>query len=276
MTNLPKIIMKTPMTGYYSVIQFTPDRSRSESANVGVLLFVPEARYLATRTTNTNDRIRRFFGEDAPGIKVLNTLKRAVENRLRVESPRLQDRATLAHFLRLFANEISFTDLRAVRVVNPDLELAQLFHELVGGRTEREVVPPSEGLERVRRRLEMPDVAQKMERDIEVKIPILGETLPVDYAFQNGRFNLIQLREFRQSREIHLLKDASLAAVSGHYLYRHADPVRGDRQLILVASLGEEAMDHQDQLQQLFNDQHVLFFTDAEEEKLVHLIETAH
>ena len=32
--------MKTPTTGYYSVIQFCPDRSRLEAANVGVLLFV--------------------------------------------------------------------------------------------------------------------------------------------------------------------------------------------------------------------------------------------
>lgn len=31
--------MKAPTTGYYSVIQFTLDRSRFEAANVGVLLF---------------------------------------------------------------------------------------------------------------------------------------------------------------------------------------------------------------------------------------------
>lgn len=124
--------MKTPTTGCYSVIQFTPDRSRLEAANVGVLLFVPGANYLQTRMSSNNDRIRRFFGDDAPGIKTLNTAKRTVEKRIQVESSQLQERTALEHFLRLFANEIAFSELRSVRVTNPDVELAQLFDELVG------------------------------------------------------------------------------------------------------------------------------------------------
>lgn len=266
--------MKIPTTGYYSVIQFTPDRSRLEAANVGVLLFVPGMGYLQTRMSSNNDRIRRFFGEESPGAKTLNTLKRTVEKRIQVEAPQLQEQAALEHFLRLFANEIDFSDLRPVRVTNPDVELAQLFEELVGGRMEREPVLPSEGLERVRRRLEMPDLAPKLERNLEVEVPILGGPMPMDYAFQNGRFNLIQLKEFRQQREANLLKEASVTAVGGHYLFRHADPVRGDRQLMLVASLGEEAAEYREKLAQLFLDQDVLFFTDSEEEKLADLIAT--
>ncbi|MFZ4778082.1 MAG: DUF3037 domain-containing protein [Terrimicrobiaceae bacterium] len=130
--------MKKPTTGYYSVIQFIPDRSRLEAANVGVLLFVPGVKYLQTRMSENNDRIRQFFGDDAPGIKALNTVKRTVEKRIHVESSRLQERASLEHFLRLFANKIAFSDLRPVRVTNPDVELAQLFDEHVGGRTEQE------------------------------------------------------------------------------------------------------------------------------------------
>lgn len=266
--------MKTPTTGYYSVIQFTPDRSRLEAANVGVLLFVPGANYLQTRMSSNNDRIRRFFGDNAPGIKALNTVKRTVEKRIQVESSQLQERTALEHFLRLFANEIAFSDLRPVRVNNPDVELAQLFNELVGGREEREPVLPSEGLERIRRRLEMPDMASKLERNLEVEIPILGGPMSVDYAFQNGRFNLIQLKEFRQQREGNLLKEASVTAVGGHYLYRHADPVRGERQLVLVASLGEEAFEQREKLSNLFQEQDVVFFTDAEDEKLANLIAT--
>ena len=42
--------MSTVTTGYYSVIQYCPDRSRLEAANVGVLLFVPAGGYLRART----------------------------------------------------------------------------------------------------------------------------------------------------------------------------------------------------------------------------------
>jgi hypothetical protein len=266
--------MSTPKTGYYSVIQFIPDRSRMEAANVGVLLFVPGANYLKTRMCGSNDRVRRFFRDDAPGTKALNTLKRTIEKRLQVEAPHLQERPAMEHFLRLFANEIVFTDLRPVRVVNPAVELAQLFDELVGDRSEREVLPPSEGLQLVRKRLEMPDLANRLEHDVEVEVPILGAPMHADYAFQNGRFNLIQLREFRQNRESNLLKEASLTAVGGHYLYRHPDPMRGDRQLLLVASFTEEAQEYEGKLRQLFMDQDVMFFSEAETEKLGDLIAT--
>jgi len=59
-------------------------------------------------------------------------VKRTVEKRIQVESSQLQERTALEHFLRLFANEIAFSDLRPVRENNPDVELAQLFDELVG------------------------------------------------------------------------------------------------------------------------------------------------
>lgn len=93
-------------------------------------------------------------------------------------------------------------------------------------------------------------------------------------AIHPTRINLIQLKEFRQQREGNLLKEASVTAVGGHYLYRHADPVRGERQLILVASLGEEASEQREKLSNLFKEQDVVFFTDAEDEKLATLIAT--
>lgn len=269
--------MSTPQTGYYSVIQFTPDRARMEAANVGVLLFVPGTNYLKTRMSSNNDRVRRFFKDEAPGSKTLNTLKRSIEKRLQVEALHLQERASIEHFLRLFANEIVFTALQSVRVVNPDVELAQLYDELVGDRSEREPLPPSEGLQQVRRRLEMPDLAVKLEKDLEVEVPILSAPVHADYAFQNGRFNLLQLKEFRQNRESNLLREASLAAVGGHYLYRHPDPIRGERQLLMVASFTDDAGEYREKVEQLFHEQDVIFFTDAETDKLADLItNTAH
>ena len=50
--------------GYYSIIQYCPDLSRLEAANIGVLLFCPEVRFIRAKTSAGNDRIRRFFGTD--------------------------------------------------------------------------------------------------------------------------------------------------------------------------------------------------------------------
>lgn len=38
------------MKGYYSIIQYCPDLSRFEAANVGVLLFCPERAFLKALT----------------------------------------------------------------------------------------------------------------------------------------------------------------------------------------------------------------------------------
>lgn len=52
--------MKT-YKGYYSLIQFCPDLSRHEMANVGVLLFVPDRKFISARTNTNNERVRVFW-----------------------------------------------------------------------------------------------------------------------------------------------------------------------------------------------------------------------
>lgn len=264
--------MKKPCTGYYSVIQYCPDHSRQEVANIGVLLFVPSLPYLQTRMAPGNDRIRRFFGDGLVATKDINAMKHMVEGRISVEAGQFRTQEELERFLRLFANEIIFSELRSVRVENADAELAQLFEELVGGRMRREPPIPLPGMEQVRVRLQKPDVAGRLKTDVLVEVPVLGETLKADYAFQNGRFNLIQIKEFNQQRESDLLKEACRSAAEGHLIYRHPDRVHGQQQLVLVGSLREDGAESTDKLTKLFEEHEVVFFTDAQSEKLVELI----
>lgn len=50
-----------PAKGYYSILQFVPDLERSEGANIGVVLFCPDKRFLDVKVSHNNDHVRHFF-----------------------------------------------------------------------------------------------------------------------------------------------------------------------------------------------------------------------
>ena len=51
-----------PQKGYYSIVQYCPELSRFEAANIGVLLFRPVSGFLNVMTSGNNRRIIKFFG----------------------------------------------------------------------------------------------------------------------------------------------------------------------------------------------------------------------
>lgn len=117
--------------GYYSILQYCPDRSRGEAANVGVLLFVPECDFLKIRLTENNDHVLRFFGAKSFDDKWLSQAKLSAANRLLDEKALYRDSFNLVQFVQTFANELSFTDPRSVRVTNPEEDLDMFFSQLV-------------------------------------------------------------------------------------------------------------------------------------------------
>src|SRR6266511_5292009 len=109
-----------PETGYYSLIQYCPDPSRLEAANVGVLLFSPKHAYLKAITVRGNQRIRRFFGNHGHDWLRLNSFKKGVEERLQVESGNIRTLADLEAFIAKRASRLQITPPRSMRVTNPD------------------------------------------------------------------------------------------------------------------------------------------------------------
>ena len=269
----------SPCTGYYSVIQFCPDRSRMEAANIGVLLFAESLEFLDTRLVSGNDRIRRFFGNDFDlDLPSINAAKKMLEHRFEVERRELGQKAELELFLRRFANEIVFTPLRPVRVENPTVELAQLFEELVGSRVRRDpVVKAIERHPAIRQRFEQPDIASKLQRNVTTQIPVLGDELKADYGYQNGRFNLIQIKEFMQQQSGALIREAKSIAADGHLIYKHPDHRRQEQQLVIVACFSESALEHRDRIANLMAEHDVQFFPETEVDRLANIIlTTAH
>jgi len=233
--------MNAPATGSYCVIQYCPDRSRLEAANLGVLLFSPAHGFLAARLSQGNDRVRRFFREEAGDLAQLNAMKRQLEHAVAAAQEGIRTPEELREFAARFANELQISAPRPLRVENPEVELAQLFDELVGGRVRRDPVLAPPIAEALRRRFEAPDLAGKIRKDVSVVVPVIGEEITADYAFQNGRLNLIQAKSFVQQRTADVLREAYKTAVDGHLLFQQPTSDGIGQQLIVVGGFADDA-----------------------------------
>ena len=128
--------------GYFSLIQYCPDLSRLEAANIGVVLFCPERRFLAAKAAAGKDRIARFFGRESFDADRLNVAKRAFENSLRNQTDGLRTLEDFQRFIDTRGNDLVLTPPRSVKVTDPERDLAQLFSELVGGRARHQGQQP--------------------------------------------------------------------------------------------------------------------------------------
>ncbi len=221
-----------PIQGYYSLIQYCPDLSRLEAANVGVLLFCPEPHFLRARTTDSVQRIRRFFGSDDRDWNQIREAKTAVEERLEVEGEHFRTLQDLEKFIATRGNEIQLTPPRPVKVFHPEQDLELLFQQLVGGRARRKAVEPI--ARRLEESLAQASVAPFIRRDVTVTVRAFHRPLTVPFGFQNGRFNLIQPATFQQDRLSGTINRACRYAVEGRSLYENPDERLGELQLIVI------------------------------------------
>ncbi|MEZ4651953.1 MAG: DUF3037 domain-containing protein [Candidatus Eisenbacteria bacterium] len=213
---------------YYSVIQYCPDASRMEAANIGVFIAVPEMRFVRAKTSHGNDRPRRFFQLSTAERERLNAAKIAIERRVESSSEQFLRIEDVVRFVGSRGNEITLTPPRSMLVDDPERALDRLFAELVGGRPRREARRLKPILDRVFRR---PGVEEHVEFNGVFEIPVVRRELRVPYAFQNGRLNLVLPQEFT-SRPAALDKAMKLA-IEGDLLYRETE-YGVQRQLVVV------------------------------------------
>lgn len=241
--------------GYYSVIQYCPDRSRLESANVGVVLFSPELGFLDAKLVRGHDRIRRFFGSGSFDPRAVEAAKRAIANRLRHDRQSFTGIAGLEQFIATRANALSMTPARPMRVVNAAEDLKRLFTELVGGRVRKG--DPAEHWPRLEAIFRSQDLQDRVEFGRKVTLPVVGGTLTAPYAYRNGVVNLVKPVEFSPD-PAGARRSAMRLAVEGDLIHRHseAEPAR----LIVVPDFPPEMPDVADveaRIRDLFHDYHV-------------------
>ena len=118
-----------PTRGYYCLIQYCPDLSRLEAANIGVVLFCPDLSVLLAKVTENCERVERLFGARDWYQHIAARL--SIKDRVEVEAPNIKTLADLQHFARTRANQILITEPRPMRVGVTEDDLEQLFRELV-------------------------------------------------------------------------------------------------------------------------------------------------
>lgn len=262
----------TPAKGYYSIIQFCPDLSRLEVANVGVLLFCPERDFLRARTSSDNRRIRHFFGDSRLDWKRIDSFKRGIEDRLSVEHNHIRTLQDLEAFIATRANLLQITPPRPMKVYDPEKDLDQLFSELVGGRPR---VDQGMSLKRfLGQRISKAGLESKVRKDIRVVVPITGRQVEIPYGYRNGRLNLIKPAGFRTGDPDQAMNTACRYAVTGKSLFETPDPALGELQLIIVGEFGAGQLESREGVRRILDQHRVRLFTTAEVDRLIHEIRT--
>lgn len=224
--------MSSSNRGYYSLVQYCPDRSRMESANVGVVLFCPELDFLQIKFAIGNDRLRRFFGSPNFDAQSIKSAKLAITNRFRADGASFRTIEDLEHFINTRANALVMTAARPIRVDNAREQLHKLFRELVvDAEHDRPARQAKKALDAVFKR---PDLQSRLKFDQVVKVPIIGRELKAPYAYQNGALNLIKPQDF-PANEASASDTAMRLAMEGNLLWKHSQQeVR--TKLIVVSS----------------------------------------
>ena len=257
-----------PSIGYFSLIQYLPDPSRLEAANIGVLLFAPQLHYLKAMTVGDNRRIARFFGREGHDWVRVNSFKKGIEERVETENATVRTLEDLEKFIAQRANQFRITDPRAMKVRNPDKELRDLFAELVGGK-------PRTGRQRQsfrsfrRHQFAQAGLDRKLATDIRIEVPTFDREVAIPYGYQNGRFNLIQPARFESKEASQAISSACRFAVEGRSLYHTADPKLGQLQLIVVGQFLSRKANNRMLVQRILAENEVKLIASTEIEHLI-------
>lgn len=238
--------------GYYSLVQFSPDASRLEAVNIGILVYSSADGRLRVRIGRSNHRIRRFFGNQ--NWSFVNRAKKAIENQLTWQHfPSLDD---LKGYISKRANEIQITSPRPMRINDIEKDVDQLFSTLVG---EDILERRSRVNGNLTKRFVDAGVNDLVCKSVDVDIATLKKSIRVPYAYQNGRFNLISPVQFDPES---ILQKTGTNALEGKLIYGERHPAHGEMRLVVVANF-DQSIDRSTRgvVERHFEDNHVKLYS---------------
>jgi hypothetical protein len=101
---------------FYSVVQYVPDGSRAEAANVGVLLFVPSRHWLEVRVSPFLERVRQFFCPDDHELRRIELSVEAFKHRIELARAEFASESDPAQFVTARADATRLTPARVVMI----------------------------------------------------------------------------------------------------------------------------------------------------------------
>jgi len=226
--------------GFYSVIQYCPNRFRAESVNVGLVLLCPDPHEVRVRIAGKHNRAKRLFGMGRPEMDNLNLSLQGLKHRIESTASEFKCAEDLAAFAASRANDLRLTEPRLAKFQTIDDDLERLFLELVDARSTAnlaadspaEVLPPS--LSEVFYRLQQ---ESKIWRPGTITVPIYKRKLEIPYAYRNGVVNLIKPHVFPSSKRAET--QAAEFAINGDLIQKHK--INGEQQRLIIVSTQETA-----------------------------------
>jgi len=199
---------KTHEIGFYSLIQYCPDETVAEVANIGVLLFVPESGYVDARVTPTNQRIAQIFGGGTRKYDTLQRYKEGLSEWVKVEHRKFTTVEYAKKFLSSNANCIAFTPIRGIVCPSGgEKMLESLYTEFFPneGIMQSEKTPrtPSFGKKKFFKTLQErygKDIGSRLAILPELEIAGLDHRIQPAFAFQNDHFNIVFPQPFDAKR----------------------------------------------------------------------------
>ena len=226
--------------GFYSVVQYCPDRFRAEAVNVGLVLLSIEPHAVRVKMAASFDRAKRLFAIGKADLKTLKVSLDGMKARIESLASELKTADDLSAFAASRANDLRLTDPRLAKLNNIDEDFDRLFSGLVEVRSTAalayespaEVLPPR--LSEVFFRLQQ---EHKIWKPGTITVPIYKRKLDIPYAYKNGVVNLIKPHVFPSSRRAET--QAAEFAINGDLIQKH--PINGEQQRLIIVSTQETA-----------------------------------
>ena len=102
--------------GFYSVVQYCPDRFRAEAVNVGLVLLCVDPHALRVKMTGNHDRVRKLFAISKQGLKNLKFSTHGLTSRIENSADELRTSEDLAAFAASRANDLLLTEPRLAKL----------------------------------------------------------------------------------------------------------------------------------------------------------------
>ncbi|HEY6728162.1 MAG TPA: DUF3037 domain-containing protein [Polyangiaceae bacterium] len=218
--------------GFYSVVQFCPDRDRGEFANVGVVLVVPALGFLDVRFSEDNEGPKQRFTRDAFDDARLMVAKKAIQGRLRHEGQSWKTPEDLQAFAAKEGNQLLLSTPKAILAESPQDDLEELYMSLVyvKPKHQRHDYKP-----KLRDIFEPSLTGVPLKKNIRIDVPDIGP-LRIAYAYKNGLLNLVHPEGFPKDPNAKV----NDLAVKGNLIAKHPNHDGERMKLIVVGGFDPE------------------------------------
>lgn len=177
--------------GFFSLIQYCPDASRAETANVGILIFQTEPPSTLVRIVDDVGPAMKRLGRRDHTATLLSVVQ-SMRNRIELEGFRSLE--ALEKFVRTRANQIRLTMPRPMRIQEIEKDIDEMFAELVAApeTITAEAIPKVPNL--------LAQTFARMAQRLPARVLISPElhvrgrdiAIRADYAYKNGCWNVVQ------------------------------------------------------------------------------------